>query len=78
VLPAMCHVELALRAAALLAGRPLVLTAVDRARFPTPAGPGAELRMEVRLAAAAAGALRVEASHRVHDSEVARLTLTAR
>ncbi len=48
VLPGMCHVALALRAAEAAVGRPLRLLRVDRARFSRKTLPGADL--VIRLA----------------------------
>ncbi len=45
VLPGMCHVDLAMRAACQVVGAPLDLLAVERARFVRKALPGEELRM---------------------------------
>jgi 3-hydroxyacyl-[acyl-carrier-protein] dehydratase len=45
VLPGMCHVDLAMRAASQVVGGPLDLLAVDRARFVRKALPGEELKM---------------------------------
>ena len=75
VLPGMCHIDLALRAASLLAGASLDLAEIERARFVRRVLPGEELRIRVKLAAEADGARIVIAEHLVGDEPAASLRL---
>ncbi len=70
VLPGMCHVDLALRAASKALGVPLDLAAIERARFVKKALPGEE--MSIRLTF---GATTVAAVHSVGGEPVAEFRL---
>lgn len=75
VLPGMCHIDLALRAASLLAGAPLGLATIERARFVRRVLPGEELRIRVTLGAGEGGARIVSAEHLVGSEPAASLRL---
>lgn len=77
ILPGMCHVDLALRAASLALGVAFELVAVERAKFTRKALPGEELR--IRLAFRAAGdSTSVAADHSIGGEPAADLRLTVR
>ena len=75
VLPGMCHVDLALRAASTALGAELELAAVDRARFSRKVHPGEELRICLALAPAADSATTITADHSVGGEAAATLRL---
>jgi len=75
VLPGMCHVDLAVRAAEKVSGRDLRLTEVARARFHRTVSPGEDLRVRVRLVDDDPGTVRVETEHRVAGELAATLSL---
>jgi 3-hydroxyacyl-[acyl-carrier-protein] dehydratase len=75
VLPGMCHVDLAVRAASQAIGAPLHLVAVDRARFVRRALPGDELKIRLVLRRSAGDVTAVEAAHSVGGEPVAELRL---
>jgi 3-hydroxymyristoyl/3-hydroxydecanoyl-(acyl carrier protein) dehydratase len=70
VLPAMCHVDLALRAASRAFGA-LDLVAVERARFPRKTLPDETLTIRIRRDAAG----RLHCEHRVGDAICAQFVL---
>jgi 3-hydroxyacyl-[acyl-carrier-protein] dehydratase len=74
VLPGMCHVDLAVRAASAAQGRALELLTIERARFVARVAPGGEMRC--RLVYEPDGV--VEAEHFVEDRLVAELRLKTR
>jgi len=77
VLPAMCLVDLALRAASLVAGADLDLVSVERARFSRRILPGEELSIRVTLGAAGGGTRSVAADLLVLGEAAAHLRLRA-
>lgn len=78
VLPGMCHVDLALRAASQALGSPLELVAVERARFTTKALPGEELRIRLVFGATTGDETSVAAYHSVDGEGAAELHLLVR
>ena len=75
VLPAMCHVDLAVRAASLAAGTALDLIGIERARFTRRVGPGEEMTIRVRLSSGTGGTRTVKADHFVGGEAAARMSL---
>jgi len=75
VLPAMCHVDLAVRAASLAAGATLELVEIERARFTRRVGPGEEMTIRVRFGSETGGTRTVKADHRVGGEAAARMSL---
>lgn len=73
VLPGMCHVDLAVRAASKAFGRAFTLAAVERARFAARVLPGADLRCRLTLAGDA-----LDVRHLVDERLVAELRLEVR
>jgi 3-hydroxymyristoyl/3-hydroxydecanoyl-(acyl carrier protein) dehydratase len=75
VLPAMCHVDLALRAASLAIGEALDLVAVERARFVRKALPGEELRIRLVFRPSAGAVTEIAADHSVGGEAAAEMRL---
>ena len=75
VLPGMCHVDLALRAASLAIGAALDLVAVDRARFVRKALPGEELSIRLVFRPSADAVTEITADHSVGGVVAAELRL---
>jgi len=75
VLPGMCHVDLALRAASLAVGAALDLVAVERARFVRKALPGEELSIRLVFRPSADAVEEVAADHSVGGEAAAELRL---
>ncbi len=80
VLPGMCHVFLATRAAGKACGREVLLAKVLRARFSRKVVPGEELRILLTLEKASGeeapgGPVRVRSSHSVEGEPAAELQL---
>jgi 3-hydroxyacyl-[acyl-carrier-protein] dehydratase len=75
VLPAMCQVDLALRAASQALGAPLDLVAVDRARFSRKVAPNEELRIRLAFKPSADGVTTIAADHSVGGEPAAELRL---
>ena len=75
VLPGMCHVDLALRAAALVVGADLELVAVDRARFLRKSLPGEELSIRLVLRPSVNAVTSIAADHSIGGELAAELRL---
>jgi 3-hydroxymyristoyl/3-hydroxydecanoyl-(acyl carrier protein) dehydratase len=75
VLPGMCHIDLALRAASLAFGAALDLVAVERARFVRKVTPGEELRICLVFKPSPDDVVSVAADHFVGDDRAAELLL---
>jgi len=75
VLPGMCHIDLAVRAASLALGAELDLVAVERARFFRKVTPGEEMRICLVFKPSSDGAVSVAADHFVGDERAAELLL---
>jgi 3-hydroxymyristoyl/3-hydroxydecanoyl-(acyl carrier protein) dehydratase len=75
VLPGMCHVDLALRAASLAVGAALDLVAVDRARFVRKALPGEVLSIRLVFRPSADAVTEIAADHSVGGEAAAELRL---
>ncbi len=76
LLPGMCHVALALRAAGRVTGTDLRLVAVERARFSRKVRPGSELRILLSIEPED-GEATISATHRIDDADVAEIVLRA-
>lgn len=78
ILPAMCHVDLALRATARALGAQLDLVAVGRARFMRKVRPGEELSMRLSFSAPRDATITVTSAHTVGGAAVADLQFAVR
>lgn len=77
VLPGMCHVDLALRAASLALGAPLELVAVERARFVRRVLPDEELSIRLVFRQSGDAETSIVADHFVGAEPAAELRLVA-
>lgn len=75
VLPGMCHVDLALRAASQALGAPLELVAVERARFVRKVLPDEELRIRLAFQPSEGAGTSIVADHSVGGDPAAELRL---
>jgi 3-hydroxyacyl-[acyl-carrier-protein] dehydratase len=78
VLPAMTQIAAARHVAEQMTGRSLEVTEVGRAKFTRPVGPGVELLLKVELDDPEPKVLRVKATLRTQEHEVAAFTLRCR
>jgi 3-hydroxyacyl-[acyl-carrier-protein] dehydratase len=78
VLPAMTQIAAARLVAERVTGRDLQVVEVSRAVFTRPVGPGVELRLQVELDEPEPSVLRVKATLRTNEHEIAAFTLRCR
>lgn len=76
VLPGVCHIDLALRAASQVLGVALDLVAVDRARFVRRTLPGEELSIRLDFRQTEADVTKIAADHTVQGEQAAELRLS--
>jgi 3-hydroxymyristoyl/3-hydroxydecanoyl-(acyl carrier protein) dehydratase len=78
ILPGMCHLDLAVRAASIALRLPLVLAEAERVRFTRAVRPGEVLRISLSWPVPEEEILRITAVHAVGEESAAELALVLR